>query len=231
MRAGQCIHVGAAPGTAPETANIVTNADKNTPIAKDRADRTHGDEPAGHAKPLRRTLQHLWRPVLGLGIVVLVSVIVFRIGDRVEQFAPYGYPGIFVINLLGNATVVLPAPSLAIVSVAGSVFNPYLVGLFAGAGSALGELTGYLAGYSGRAVAQDQARYEQMVAWMKRHALWVIFVLAVIPNPLFDLAGIAAGALKIPVHRFLLVCFVGKTIKTTAFALGGSAILPALLNR
>lgn len=209
----------------------MTNADKNTPIAKDRADRMHGDEPVGHAKPLQRILQRLWRPVLGLGIVVLVSVIVFRVGDRIEQFAPYGYPGIFVINLLGNATVVLPAPSLAIVSVAGSVFNPYLVGLFAGAGSALGELTGYLAGYSGQAVVQDQARYEQMVAWMQRHALWVIFVLAVIPNPLFDLAGIAAGALKMPVHHFLLVCFVGKTIKTTAFALGGNAVLTSLLNR
>ena len=209
----------------------MTNADKDILIVPDRAECVCGDEPARRANPLGRIVQRLWRPALGLGIVVLVSVIVFRISDQVEQFAPYGYPGIFIINLLGNATVVLPAPSLAIVSVAGSVFNPYLVGLFAGAGSALGELTGYLAGYSGRAVVQDQARYEQMVVWMHRHALWVIFVLAVIPNPLFDLAGIAAGALKMPVHQFLLVCFVGKTIKTIAFALGGSAILTPLLNR
>ena len=95
----------------------------------------------------------------------------------------------------------------------------------------MGELTGYLTGYSGRAVVQDQERYDQMVAWMQRHALWVIFVLSVIPNPLFDLAGIAAGALQIPVHRFLLVCLLGKTIKTTAFALGGNAFLASLFNR
>jgi uncharacterized membrane protein YdjX (TVP38/TMEM64 family) len=153
------------------------------------------------------------------------------IRDRVEQFGLYGYPGVFVISLLGNATVILPAPSLAIVSVLGSVLNPYLVGLIAGAGSALGELTGYLAGYSGRAVVQDQARYARITAWMQQNGLWVIFVLSVIPNPLFDLAGIAAGVLKIPVHQFLLACFFGKTIKTTLFALGGRALLDTLLNR
>ena len=209
----------------------MTTTDRDVPTAYDLADGMHSDEPAAHAKPRRRALQRLWRPVLGLGIVVAISVFVFRVGDRIEQFAPYGYPGILIINLLGNATVILPAPSLAIVSVAGTVLDPFLVGLFAGAGSALGELTGYLAGYSGRAVIQDQKRYEQMISWMQRHALWVIFVLSVIPNPLFDLAGIAAGALKIPVHHFLLVCFVGKTIKTTAFALGGNAFLASLLGR
>jgi uncharacterized membrane protein YdjX (TVP38/TMEM64 family) len=133
--------------------------------------------------------------------------------------------------LLGNATVILPAPSLAIVSVVGAVLNPYLVGLIAGAGSALGELTGYLAGYSGRAVVQDEKRYAQVSRWMQRHGLWVIFVLSVIPNPLFDLAGIAAGVLRIPVHHFLLACFAGKTVKTTLFALGGNTLLDTLLNR
>jgi uncharacterized membrane protein YdjX (TVP38/TMEM64 family) len=160
---------------------------------------------------------------------VAISIFVFRISGQVERFGLYGYPGVFIINLLGNATVILPAPSLAIVSVAGSVLNPYLVGLLAGAGAALGELTGYLAGYSGRAVVQDQERYKQMFTWMERHALWAIFVLSVIPNPLFDLAGIAAGALKIPVHHFLLACFAGKTIKTMVFALGGKALLTPFL--
>ncbi len=120
---------------------------------------------------------------------------------------------------------------LAIASVAGSVLNPYLVGLSAGAGSALGELSGYLAGSSGRAVIQDRERYERIVAWMRRHGLWVIFVLSLIPNPLFDLAGIAAGALRIPVHHFLLACWLGKTVKTTVFALGGDALLASFLSR
>jgi uncharacterized membrane protein YdjX (TVP38/TMEM64 family) len=205
--------------------------DDNLETTEDPTGCANDAQPDKQANPIQRTLMRLWRPALGLGIVIAISVLVFRVSDRVEQFGLYGYPGVFIINLLGNATVVLPAPSLAIVSVAGSVLNPYLVGLFAGAGSALGELTGYLAGYSGRAVIQDQKRYEQMIAWMQKHALWVIFVLSVIPNPLFDLAGIAAGALKIPVHHFLIVCWLGKTVKTMAFALGGNALTASLLNR
>jgi uncharacterized membrane protein YdjX (TVP38/TMEM64 family) len=49
-----------------------------------------------------------------------------------------------------------------------------------------------------------------------------IFVLSVIPNPFFDLAGIAAGTLRYPLWRFLLACWLGKTIKTTVVAWAGS---------
>jgi membrane protein DedA with SNARE-associated domain len=190
------------------------------------------DQRADHrAGPTWRTLGHLWRPLLGLGIAAAISVGVILISSRVEQFGLYGYPGVFAINLLGNATVILPAPSLAVVSVMGTVLNPFLVGLAAGAGAALGELTGYLAGWSGQAVIGNQERYRRMLGWTDKYGLWVVFVLSVIPNPLFDLAGIAAGAVKIPVLQFLLVCWLGKTVKTTLFALGGSALLLPLLTR
>lgn len=197
------------------------------------------DDLVGDGRPLRpnartsaqRRTDRLWRSGVALAITVLISVSIFVISDRVEQFGRYGYPGVFIVSLLGNATIILPAPSLAVVSVVGSVLNPYLVGLCAGVGEALGELTGYLAGYSGRAVIEDQEHYARLVKWTRKYGLWVIFALSVFPNPLFDLAGIAAGVLKIPVRSFLLVCWIGKTIKTTLFALGGNALLLRLLGR
>lgn len=176
-------------------------------------------------QPKPSVWRRLWRPILGLLLAVLVSAIVLAISGRVENFAQYGYPGIFVLNLLSSATIIIPAPGLAVVPVVGSVLNPFLVGLCAGTGDALGEMSGYLAGYSGRAVVENKNRYETIVKYTRRYGLLVIFVLSVIPNPLFDLAGIAAGALKVPVSRFLLVCWVGKIIKTTIFALSGQAIL------
>ena len=201
-----------------------------------RADDVTGDPPL-LSDDARQRHKCSWsrylQPVLALLIAVAISISVFVISDRVEDFGLYGYPGIFVLNLLSSATIVVPAPGLVAVVSMGSVLNPFFVGLCAGAGDTLGELTGYLAGYSGRAVVEQRARYERLVEWTQKYGLWVIFVLSVIPNPLFDLAGIAAGALKIPVWRFLLACWVGKTIKTTLFALGGqtiTAILP-FLNR
>jgi membrane protein YqaA with SNARE-associated domain len=188
------------------------------------ASQEHPEQDVHKAPPSRRLL----RPILAIVIAVGISVSVYLIGDRVEDFGRYGYPGIFVLNMLSSATIVIPAPGLAVVSVMGSVLNPFAVGACAGAGDALGELTGYLAGYGGRAVAEDSERYDRVVKWTQKYGLWVIFVLSVIPNPLFDLAGIAAGALKIPVSRFLIVCWIGKTIKTTLFALGGSTVMGLL---
>jgi membrane protein DedA with SNARE-associated domain len=48
-----------------------------------------------------------------------------------------------------------------------------------------------------------------------------IFVLAVIPNPLFDLGGLAAGALRFPAWKFLTSCLTGKVIKSIVFAMAG----------
>jgi membrane protein YqaA with SNARE-associated domain len=178
--------------------------------------------------PPKRSWRRLLRPGLTLLLAIGISAAVFLVSDRVRDFGRYGYPGIFVLSLLASATIVVPAPSLAVVSVMGSVLNPVAVGLCAGAGEALGELTGYLAGFSGRAVIEDQKRYKQLVGWTQRYGLWVILVLSIIPNPLFDLAGIAAGALKIPVRRFLVTCWIGKTIKTVLFAFGGHRIAELL---
>ena len=174
----------------------------------------------------------LWRPLATLILAVAISVSVFLIVNQVEpeQLQRYGYLGVLIFSLLASATIILPAPSLAVVSVVGSVLNPFLVGIIAGAGEATGELTGYLAGYSGRAVIENRSRYEQLVAWTNRYGLWVVFLLSIIPSPFFDLAGIAAGALRIPVYRFLLVCWVGKSIKAVLFAFGGKALLLPLMN-
>ena len=163
--------------------------------------------------------------ILALVAVIGISVVVYSIRDRADEFAIYGYPGIFIISFLANATVLLPAPGIAVVFAMGAVFNPLAVGLAAGAGGALGEMSGYLAGFSGQAVIEQANYYERLVSWMTRNGNLTILLLAALPNPFFDLTGIAAGALKMPVLRFLFWCFLGVTIKMTVFALLGSASL------
>lgn len=176
--------------------------------------------PPAPSEPVGR---RVWRSILALTLAVVITTAVIIIGRKVkpEQFQRYGYLGVFVINLLGNATIIMPVPSLAVVSAVGPFLNPFLVGVVAGLGASFGELTGYLAGYSGRAVIENRETYDRMVKWTNQYGLWVILVLAIVPNPLFDVAGIVAGALKVPVWQFLLTCWAGKTIKMVIFALGG----------
>jgi membrane protein YqaA with SNARE-associated domain len=177
--------------------------------------------PASHPKPSSFWTGKLFR-FLVVFLVLGISITIFAFRDRFAELAAVGYAGIFLVSLLGNATIILPAPSLALVFAMGSALPPVLVGLAAGVGEALGELTGYAAGYGGRAVIEDQKAYERLKTWMQRRGGITILVLSVIPNPFFDLAGMAAGALGYPVRRFLLFCWLGKTIKTTLVAWAGS---------
>ena len=53
----------------------------------------------------------------------------------------------------------------------------------------------------------------------------VLGVLAALPFPLFDFAGIVAGALRMRVVRFLLAVAVGKSIKYIILILLGASPL------
>ncbi len=168
--------------------------------------------------------------VLALLGVIGLTVFIYMIRDRVEDFAAFGYPGIFIIALLANATILLPAPGVAIIYAMGAIFNPLGVGLAAGTGGAIGELSGYLAGFSGQAVVERTDVYNRIKPWVKKYGGWAILVLSAIPNPFFDVAGIAAGMAKMPIQTFLVFTWVGQLIKMTLFALAGKYSIQLLTN-
>lgn len=158
-----------------------------------------------------------------MGVVALiVTLFIFR--DQVKKLEEYGYVGIFLLSIAANATIIIPLPGVAFTTAMGAIFNPLGVAVAAGLGAAIGELSGYLAGFSGRGVAERAALYNRLITWMKAHqilAYGMILLLAFIPNPLFDLAGMAAGALKLPLWKFLVACAIGKILKMMLFAYAG----------
>lgn len=157
-----------------------------------------------------------------LGLVILVSLALLSLREQIRALAGLGYPGVFLTSLLSSATVLIPAPGLAIVYTMGHILNPWLVGLAAGTGAALGEISSYLAGISGRAVIERLEIYRRVRPYVRRYGAIAIFVLGVIPNPTFDLAGMAAGALKIPFRAFFAAVWLAQIIKMTLFALAGA---------
>ena len=163
--------------------------------------------------------------ILAFVAVIIISVYIFSIRDQAEELARYGYPGIFLLSILSNATVILPAPGIIFVFAMGAVLNPLGVALAAGTGAAIGELSGYLAGFGGSAVIERMDLYEGIKSWMEVHpqlSYMAITILAFIPNPFFDLAGIAAGTLRMNVLKFLFCCWIGKTAKMMVFAYAGA---------
>jgi uncharacterized membrane protein YdjX (TVP38/TMEM64 family) len=166
--------------------------------------------------------------ILALVVVIAITIYTFSIRERAAELSKYGYPGIFVLSILANATVLLPAPGVLFVFAMGAVFNPMAVALVSGSGAALGELSGYLAGFSGQAVVEHVEIYERLQRWMVQHtrlSYLAVTVIAFIPNPFFDLAGMAAGALKMPLPSFLFFCWIGKILKMILFAYAGAGSL------
>jgi uncharacterized membrane protein YdjX (TVP38/TMEM64 family) len=164
--------------------------------------------------------------VLALLFVIGISIyVVLMPEEQAAKLESYGYLGTFLISILANATVIIPAPGLVIVFSMGAKFSPLLVGLAAGAGATIGELSGYLAGFSGQGIIENQKRYDQMVAWMQKNGPLTILILAFIPNPLFDLAGMIAGALKMPVYKFLFWALIGKVLKMLLFSYAGAGLI------
>ena len=179
--------------------------------------------------PATHSLLSRWReyraPIAAFAFSVGITATIFAYREKLADLAGFGYLGIFLISVLSNATIAFPVPGIAAVFAGGGVLNPLLVALVAGLGEPLGEMTGYVAGYGGSAIIRDTELFERVRPWVERRGFLTLFVLSLIPNPLFDLAGIAAGIIRFPVYRFLFACWLGKTLKALIISYLGSLSL------
>ena len=154
--------------------------------------------------------------VLGIIAVSVVFVVWMFVGGLSDSdwWKTLGYPGVFLLSLLASGGMVFPIPSLAATcGAAGLDLNLIVVGILAGLGETLGELVGYSIGFGGQSVVQRRNIYKRAKAWMVKWGVGVLLILSIIPNPIFDFVGIAAGALRYPIKRFLIIVWVGKTLK------------------
>ena len=169
-------------------------------------------------KSLKRTLVPTLTIIFVIAVTVGLHLVYGRHQERLVELTNYAYWGAVLISVVGNATVILPGAVLVILANMGIVlypvtgpFGPIMVGLAGGAGAAIGEMTGYMVGYSGRGVVEGSKLYLRLVEWVRRWGVLAIFILSLVPF-FFDLVGIAAGALRFPLWKFVLLCWLGRTI-------------------
>lgn len=177
----------------------------------------------------RPWLREHYRQVLALIFVIALSAVIFIYRDKVTELGVYGYLGVFIISVITSSSILVPLPGWILIATLGAILNPLLVGVISGIGGTIGEITGYFLGYGGRIAVEHAGIYGRMVTWMKRWGSLTIFVLALIPNPLFDIAGAIAGLLRFPLWKFLLVGAAGRIPKHIFFAYSGvwiSHLLP-----
>jgi uncharacterized membrane protein YdjX (TVP38/TMEM64 family) len=186
----------------------------------------------GAARPRPWFIRHL-APILSLllvvAIVTAIFIVYFTQPDLLDRLEGYGYLGVFVVSLVLNGTVLLPVGNMALIASLGATLqSPLLVGLAGGVGAGIGEMTGYLLGRSGRGLIDNRGRmYTRVEGWVKRWGWLAVFILSVFPL-VFDVVGIIAGVLRMPIWRFFLACWLGRTISYIAAAYLGAMWLKEL---
>jgi uncharacterized membrane protein YdjX (TVP38/TMEM64 family) len=179
---------------------------------------------------LKLWAKRYWVTLATIAVILILTIVVYCTGGLSSDISAYGYFGIFLISLLAATAIFIPIPSVPAVILMGAILNPFLVGLMSGLGETIGEISAYTAGVSGRAALDKKERYTRIKKWMKRRGTLVLFLFAATPNFFFKLVGAAAGAMRYPFWKFLLVTLIGKTVKGAIFAFIGYGILRLILH-
>ncbi len=184
---------------------------------------------------LKKLLARKSFQITALVIVFILSIVLslfIRSHVNLEKLLVYGYSGLFLVNMISSATVLVPLPGEIVNIAAGNIFNPLVVGLIAGTGSAIGELTSYYIGYMGRNLILSHKyldKYQHAISWLTRNANLAVFVFALSPFFVFDLLGIAAGVFHFSLWRFCLFCWLGRLLRCIIeayFGFGTFSFLP-----
>jgi len=104
-----------------------------------------------------------------------------------ENLLHFEYLGVFLISFIGSSTIFFPLPAAAFVFLAGGFLNPVVLGISAGLGAGLGELTGYGIGFGGHKIIFKKEvgrRMKKVIdVFKKKGTFYAIILLAATPLP------------------------------------------------
>ena len=166
------------------------------------------------------------------GGMIAIALIGINIGELMVRFvlyfhSNYGdlgvYVAIFLISIIGNVSVIMPVPyiiALAILVVVLPI-NPLLVGVAAGFGASIGELSAWLLGRGTSEMIEDTSygkRLDSLAKLVKKgYGIPLIIFFAATPLP-DDLLLIVLGMVNYNIGYALVACFIGKVLLAVGIA-------------
>ncbi len=160
-----------------------------------------------------------------LAVSVVIIALSFYFRDELSKFSSLGLLGIFLINLIGSATLFVPAPGIVTVVAGGFLYNPLFVAIVSALGSAIGDLVGYALGHSGKEVLFKNHPFWYKILKETFHKFAAIFIIffSFIPNPIFDFVGVFAGVFHYSPYKFLVYVLIGRFLRNLLLAYLGAS--------
>lgn len=148
------------------------------------------------------------------GIVFMVSTL-FVVLDP-TQFLRFGYLGVFVFNLFGPGTLLIPTLS--------QFMNVPLLATVTSLGMAFNDSVAWLVGKNSEVFIGKPERLARIQKTIEKYGLWALFFWSLVPIP-YDFVGFVAGYLRIPYKKYLFPTFAGKFVR---FVLMGYGVITAI---
>ena len=148
--------------------------------------------------------------------------------DWIQILMGLGYPGAFLLGLVGAASIIIPVPTtvaLFAMATAPGAFDPVFLALAFGFGAAIGQFTSYVAGYAGRRVVSKKYdhRLNAMLKIFERYGMIAVFIFALTPLP-DSLLFIPMGLVHYSLWRIFVAAVAGKIAMSLIITHVGGAI-------
>jgi membrane protein YqaA with SNARE-associated domain len=177
--------------------------------------------------PEARHRRHIAFAIAGVVFLAVFNIAVFFAPIDYGAFTSFAYVGAFIVTLLANALIVIPIPYVPIVAHIGATAElPWLVVVLGALGSVLGESVAFVAGRAELGLVSEHPVYRRLHRVAQRPVLAgvLIFAWAAPPNPLFDVGGLAAGAVGVPYRVFFIAVFAARLIRLAAIVWLGTML-------
>jgi membrane protein YqaA with SNARE-associated domain len=177
--------------------------------------------------PEARHRRHIAFAIAGVVFLAAFNIAVYFAPIDYGAFTSFAYVGAFIVTLLANALIVIPIPYIPIVAHIGAAAElPWLVVVLGALGSVLGESVAFVAGRAELGLVSEHPIYRRLHRVAQRPVLAgvLIFAWAAPPNPLFDVGGLAAGAVGVPYRVFFIAVFAARLIRLAAIVWLGTML-------
>jgi membrane protein YqaA with SNARE-associated domain len=169
--------------------------------------------------------------ILGVISVALISgLLLWKFMVKGDDLGQLGIIGVLIAALLSHLTVVARDMFIPLLLPLAAVYHPILLGVAAGTGAAIGEVTTYFLGWGvAESVTSFSESEDKIAVWVNKYGLWAVLLVALTPLPDTPIV-ILAGSRKLPFVRLTIVEILGKSTLYSVGAFMGGLVYGGLEN-
>lgn len=184
----------------------------------------------------------MWRPVLLLGLVIVVIILsyVFGVGEKLVALRDWIHslgslgPVVFVLIYTGATVVALPGVAITIVAAAifGSLVGVIVVSIASTLGASLAFLIGrYFARDATAKWLEKREQFKKLDDLTERHGAIIVAIVRLVPLFPFNFVNYGFGLTSVPFWTYVFWSWLCMLPGTILYVVGTDAVVQAIVGK